>query len=87
MARTIVKDQNSGSYYISGRGHSWGSFATWGEANAFVKQVEEEDKAYRAKTIENRKAIVKRLDEEAADFQARAAARREADRLMYEGRS
>ena len=85
MSRNIIKDSHSGSYHIAGKGHSWGSFKTWGEANAFVKQVEEDDKAYRAKQIENRKAIEKRIAEEDADRVARIRAQSEADRLLYGG--
>jgi len=85
MSRNIIKDSHSGSYFVAGKGHSWGSFASWGEANAFIKQVEVEDKAYRARTIESRKAIEKRIAEEDADRIARMRAQREADRLLYEG--
>ena len=87
MSCNIVKDSNSGSYYISGKGHSWGSFKTWGEAHRFVQKVEEGDKAYRVRMIESRKAIEKRIADEDADRIASLRARLESDRLLYEGRS
>lgn len=87
MNRNIIKDSGSGSYYIAGKGHSWGSFASWGEANRFIKKVEEDDKAYRVRMIESRKAIEKRIAEEDADRIARLRAQLESDRLLYEGRS
>ena len=87
MAHNIVKDNHSGSYFISGKGHSWGSFKTWGEANAFVKKVEAEDAAYRKKHIALQEGIRKRIAEQEADRQAYLAAQRESDRLLYEGKS
>jgi len=87
MRHRIVKDYNSGSYFIARKGHSFGSFKTWGAANAFVKQIEADDKAWRERQIEARAEIRRKIKEQDADRQAYLAAQRESDRLLYEGSS
>jgi len=87
MARNIVRDAASNSYFIAGKGHSWGSFASWKEANDWLKQVEAEDAAFKARQAEARVRISEQIEEQDADWLAAKRARLEADRLLYEGRT
>lgn len=86
MGHYIVRDAQSKSYFISGKGHSWGSFDTWGEANDFIKQVEVDNAAFKARQVEARVRIEKQIAEQDADWLAAKRARLESDRLLYEGR-
>ena len=85
MAHRIVRDAQSCSYLIAGKGHSFGSFGTWSEANQFIKQIEADDKAFRVRQAEARIRIRKQIEDDEADRQAYLAAQRESDRLLYEG--
>ncbi len=85
MAHRIVRDVQSKSYLIYGKGHSYGSFNTWGEANQFLKGIEADNKAHAARQAEARVQIHKDIEEREADRQAFLAAQRESDRLLYEG--
>ena len=87
MKHRIVRDDHNGSYYIANRGHSFGSFKTWGEANAFIKQIEADDAAFRERQIVARAEIRRKIEQQDADRQAYLRAQREADRLLYEGKA
>ena len=84
MGYNIVKGGKDW-WFIAGRGHSWGSFKSWSEANAFIKQVEADDKAYREKFARQRAESFRKIDQEEANWQAAKRARLESNRLLYEG--
>lgn len=85
MAYNIVRDAASKSYFIAGRGHSWGSFKTWGEANAFVQKVEAENRAFRSQMIARQAEARLRFEEQDRLWVEAQRARKAADRLLYEG--
>jgi hypothetical protein len=83
MTDRIYKDGNSGTYLVRGKEHSWGSFESWGAAAAFIREVEEEDRKYRARMVEESARIRERLAEEDADRIAALRARLEEDKKLY----
>ena len=83
MKYTIVRDPYSGSYFIEGKGHSWGSFKTKDEANQFLEQIEDANKAWETKQVARREQTHSIITEQDAD----RAAQQETDRLLYEGRT
>ena len=72
-------------WFISGRGHSWGSFGSWAAANDWLKQVEADNKAYRERMAAARIRIYERIEQQDADRIAYQRAQREADDLLYGG--
>jgi len=81
----IYKDA-SGRYLVAGKGHSWGSFETYGAAERFIRETEEADRTYRERCEARRREIAARIDREQEEWLRAREERLAADRELYRER-